>query len=206
MNPSKTLSDRFRLHRTDRIRVDGKEVLSVVELRASVPTSIEIVIEQCRSDVTEALVIESVRAPLAVWRSSPVNLEAMRSSPVSQVTVDARVGAAIEFVVRPERRSVIRLWNAWKLGESHHAWLGNSGIIVDELDNPSGADRRLRLWCSDGYGNPTFDDLVAILTIGPALLTDDDGEHAVLEFGDSDRVIRSHDDPLKAKWRSGEEQ
>lgn len=194
MNPSTTLANRFRTHRTDRIRVDGKEVLSVVELRASLPTSLEVVFEQCRNDLTEALVVESAQAPMSVWRTVPVITYATSAAPAaSEFTIDAHVGAAIEFVIRPDRRSVIRLWNAWELRGVHHAWTGNSGIITEELDAPPGADRRVRLWCSDGFGNPTFDDLVAVVTLGPALQTE----------GDDDRVIRSLDAAPRAKWRSG---
>ena len=41
-----------------------------------------------------------------------------------------------------------------------HAWLGNSGMRVEEV-----APGRYLLRCSDGEGEPTFDDLVAGVTV-----------------------------------------
>ena len=45
MNSARTLADRFRTQRTDRIRVDGVEVLSMTEFSISEDDSVEIVIE-----------------------------------------------------------------------------------------------------------------------------------------------------------------
>ena len=60
MNPARTLADRFRTQRTDRIRVDGIEVVSVAEIRLEQSESVELVIEQCRADVEQAM---NVRSP-----------------------------------------------------------------------------------------------------------------------------------------------
>ena len=49
----------------------------------------------------------------------------------------------------------LRVWNCWEVNGVMHAWLGNAGMRV-ELVSPSA----LILRCSDGDGEPSFDDLV----------------------------------------------
>lgn len=51
----------------------------------------------------------------------------------------------------------LKLWNVWRGGgDVTQAWLGNGAIQVD--GDPS-ADS-FRLLCSDGHGDPNFEDLV----------------------------------------------
>jgi len=53
----------------------------------------------------------------------------------------------------------LRIWNTWVRDGVAHAWLGNAGMRVDD----EGQGRYL-LRCSDGAGEPTFDDLVVAVT------------------------------------------
>jgi hypothetical protein len=53
----------------------------------------------------------------------------------------------------------VTIWNAWRDGMgSTQAWIGNSGMLVEQ-----NADGSTILRCSDGYGEPNFDDLVVSL-------------------------------------------
>lgn len=181
MRQSQTLSYRFRTQRTDRIRVDGDEVVSVVELAFVDDAAIEVVVERCRTDVPEVLFVESNEAQLCVTRTSPVDHAADENGPAHSIIIGADPEVAVECLVTPTNRSVVRLWNGWVIGDTPNAWVGNAGMIVEELSPPKGADRRIRLWCSDGLGNAAFDDLVVVVTVSSNLLEDD---------GDADRVIR----------------
>lgn len=49
----------------------------------------------------------------------------------------------------------LRIWNSWEHNGVAHAWLGNAGMRIEEVE----AGRYL-LHCSDGEGEPEFDDLV----------------------------------------------
>ena len=62
----------------------------------------------------------------------------------------------VEVVYRPHRDgSRISIYNAWiNEDDGVDAWLMNSGMLVEETGN------KLTLRCSDGRGEPTFDDLV----------------------------------------------
>ena len=186
MKQSQTLSYRFRTQRTDRIRVDGEEVVSIVELAFVEDAAIEVVIERCRTDVPEVLFVESNEAQLRVTRTSPVDHVANEAESTHSVIIGADAEVGVEFLVTPTNRSVVRLWNGWIIGDTPNAWVGNAGMIVEELSPPMGADRRIRLWCSDGLGNADFDDLVVVVTIGENLLEED---------GDADRVLRYLEEP-----------
>jgi len=165
VNPSRTLASRFRTQRTDRIRLDETEVLSLFEIHLDPPTIVEIVVEQCRHDVEEGLVLQTNGASL-----TPITADAATTS-----ATFSRVELAADFLLEPieinvaaDTRTLLSVWNFWRWDDADHAWTGNSGIVAEELPVPEGALRRVRLWCSDGLGNPTFDDMVAVVTVGPA--------------------------------------
>lgn len=60
----------------------------------------------------------------------------------------------VELEVVGRRAKSIDIWNAWSFEGVDSAWIGNAGMIVEH----EGAGQVLR--CSDGLGDPTFDDLV----------------------------------------------
>jgi hypothetical protein len=63
----------------------------------------------------------------------------------------------IEVVYRPHRDgSRISMYNAWINEDGGiDAWLMNFGMLLEEAGN------KMTLHCSDGRGEPTFDDLIA---------------------------------------------
>ena len=155
MRQSQTLSYRFRTQRTDRIRVDGEEVVSIVELAFVEDAAIEVVVERCRTDVSEVLFVESNEAELRVTRTSPVDQPPTQAESTHSVIIGADADVAVECLVTPTKRSVVRLWNGWIIGDTPNAWVGNAGMIVEELSPPTGADRRFRCGAAMGWGMPT---------------------------------------------------
>ncbi len=171
MNPSRTLADRFRTQRTERIRVDGNEIHSLVELEVSSGDVIEVVVEQRHAGTPQGLTITS-DGDLEIVEVSPtqpaLDGQASTDLAVDCTELDAVVLRAIAGADDDdEHRHRVRLWNTWSIDGGTQAWTGNAGIVVEDLELPESADRRLRAWCSDGLGNATFDDLVVVLTIGP---------------------------------------
>lgn len=181
MNSARTLADRFRTQRTDKIRVDGVEVVSMTELSIAHDEVVEVMVESSRHDVEQSLHIRARKADLEVLDHAAIEDDAYEldhSIQSSNLTVVANQQRRIEFAVAlPELGDTdidltdqkpvrLQMWNSWLLGAAEHAWTGNSGIVVEELDPPAGAKSRMRLWCSDGLGDPQFDDLVILLTIG----------------------------------------
>lgn len=169
MNSARTLSDRFRTQRTDRIRVDGVEVLSLVELDVDVDEIVEVLIESARSDVNQALNLRSSDGGLVELSHQPTpadDFDHDEGLGYELVTVLASHEQRIEVASAGLSPRSLQLWNSWLMGDAPHSWTGNSGIVTEELDVPPGATSRVRLWCSDGLGDPQFDDLVAIVTVG----------------------------------------
>ncbi|MFT7474614.1 MAG: hypothetical protein ACI81L_001539 [Verrucomicrobiales bacterium] len=193
MNSARTLADRFRSQRTDRIRVDGIEVLSMTEIIVDPGSPVEVVVEEFRDDVEQSLQLRAKKAELVVVELASANssstlpmgtadgvtLVADRRRRLELAIADSEMvidldrdldgnEAIIETaeLVLPKRPTILQVWNSWLIGGAKHAWTGNSGIVVEELNVPSEATARFRLWCSDGLGDPQFDDLVVVVTIG----------------------------------------
>jgi len=61
-------------------------------------------------------------------------------------------------VVGRRARSV-DIWNSWSFDGVDSAWLGNAGMLIGS----DGATHTVR--CSDGLGEPTFDDLVVKISV-----------------------------------------
>lgn len=170
MNSARTLADRFRTQRTDRIRVDGVEVLSMIEVDLAPDEVVELVIEQARDDVAQALNARPRRGELMALPDDMASNDGFDHDEglgYDQVTLLASRGRRAELVGSDPRRQTIQIWNSWSMADANHCWIGNSGIVLENLDAPMGATQRMRLWCSDGLGDPQFDDLVAVLTVGP---------------------------------------
>jgi len=56
----------------------------------------------------------------------------------------------------------LKLWNEWRDKNGvEHAWIGNAGIVISRDED------ELLLKCSDGIGEPTFDDFVVRIRIVP---------------------------------------
>jgi hypothetical protein len=57
----------------------------------------------------------------------------------------------------------VRVWNVWRdEAGTMQAWIGDAGMVVDEEGSGT-----VTLRCSDGYDEPSFDDLRVKLTLSP---------------------------------------
>ncbi len=156
MSTSASFAERFRSQRTDRIRVDEHEVLSLVEFRVSNPLIVELAVEERRDDHQVFVISCSDDDVIGLDTASVLGGEAR---------IDIDCADVVELhVLPPVGGTTLRLWNAWDLVGVEQAWTGNSGIIAEELETPENARARMRFWCSDGLGDPSFDDLVMVMT------------------------------------------
>jgi hypothetical protein len=73
---------------------------------------------------------------------------------VWQDTAPAEVRVGIRWKSKGARG--LRVWNAWRIGDVTQAWLGNAGMRVRVGD-----DGVFEFRCSDGEGEPDFNDLIA---------------------------------------------
>ena len=165
MSPPVTLARRFRSQRTDRIRLVGDEVFSKVEFMIEGPSVIEIAFESCRADCAEGLALYSPAAPLTVT-GTDLHVPAPSWQETSLLSLVLPPESIVQLACDAPREVPVTIWNIWMHEGTEHAWTGNSGIMIERFDPPSGAEAQRRLWCSDGLGDPSFDDLVAVVTLG----------------------------------------
>lgn len=64
-----------------------------------------------------------------------------------------------ELDVVGRRAKSLDIWNSWSFEGVDSSWLGNAGILVES----SATGHLLR--CSDGLGDPSFDDLVVRIEV-----------------------------------------
>ncbi len=133
----------------------------MTEVELSKDSVLEVLVEDSRPDIEQSFRILS--------KSGNIEVAGAGFAPSESILVLAETYPAFEvqFCDDDDGTGVLQVWNSWILGDGEHAWIGNSGIVVETLPVPEGASDRIRLWCSDGLGDPDFDDLVLLLTTGP---------------------------------------
>lgn len=64
-----------------------------------------------------------------------------------------------ELEVVGKRARLVDIWNGWSFEGVESAWLGNGALMVEDNNDV------VRFRCSDGIGEPSFDDLVVDVRI-----------------------------------------
>lgn len=144
MAPRLNLSEIFEQSESDAIDWRGRTVRAVVRLPVSDGTKVRLRRLDSSRERAQALKLGLNAGTLEV------NGKAAQSLAVWSHTAPLDV----ELIVRGRRATSIDLWNAWSLDGVENAWLGNSGIVVQ--DHAGGHT----LQCSDGVGDPEFSDLI----------------------------------------------
>lgn len=143
-----TFTDLFEQTRSDVIDWQGHPVRPVLRFPVSTGSVVRVrrlgsspMRAQAIKLATDAgqIAVNGVNATsIALWtHTAPVDVELRIDGPATSLDV----------------------WNAWSLDGVANAWLGNSGIIVEEHANGH------TLQCSDGVGEPDFSDLVVWIGI-----------------------------------------
>ncbi len=101
--------------------------------------------------------------PQALRLAAAVDLEVNGHRAPEMVLWTATAPAATDVIVHAIDPTVIYVWNMWIVDGIEHAWLGESGMLVDT--DLTGAEPVVRLWCRDAPGSDAFDDLVVALTL-----------------------------------------
>ncbi len=134
-----------------RTKWQGSTVHSV--LKVDVSAGDRIVVERVRSSRVRAQALK-----LAVDRGD------LRANGIAVPVVSIWSHTAperVEIQVVGRRAKSIDIWNAWSYEGVDSSWIGNAAMLVER----EGRGQLLR--CSDGLGDPTFDDLVVRLEVIP---------------------------------------
>lgn len=78
-------------------------------------------------------------------------------SPIAIWTHTSPERVTLQVVGRRARS--IDIWNSWSFDGVDSSWLGSAGMVIESTDN------KHTLRCSDGLGEPTFDDLIVEIVV-----------------------------------------
>jgi hypothetical protein len=148
------LAQRFQAAQGAPIEVDGQTAQMIYEPPPSEPARLEIELETSSSHVQgvrikarggEVVINDQALDDVVLWTDT--------APPVTTADVRAKGSKPVS----------VRMWNVWRNeGGTMQAWIGDAGIVVE--DDGSGT---ALLRCSDGYDEPSFDDLIVRLRLGP---------------------------------------
>jgi len=144
-----SLAEAFRSGNGRKTKWQGKQVHSLFQLNVKDGDSLLVTRVSASPLRAQALKLATdkgglrangvVVSPMAIWtHTSPEQL-------------------SIQVVGRKIRS--LDIWNGWSFDGVDSSWLGNAGMIIESW----GDVHTLR--CSDGIGEPTFDDLVMTVTV-----------------------------------------
>ncbi len=147
------LSDLFQASSGAPIEWEGQRVQMMYEMHPAGTEELEITFEQPSPARPQALRLRARGAVLEINGSRLDDVVLWSDSAPESVIV--RV-VPDKFSKAPMN---LRLWNAWRdPAGTMQAWIGNAGMRVEQRDDGSTVLR-----CSDGFDEPTFNDLVAVL-------------------------------------------
>lgn len=143
------LSDQFAEQRSNIIQLDGSPTYGLFEFD-EIPLHMELTFIAAKTSPVQGIRLRMTGGNLEVNGEQSSEVVLWEDTAPKVVNVDVRADDRA-------RNTTLKLWNVWRGGmDVTQAWLGNAAIQVD--GDPSSGSFRFR--CSDGQGEPNFDDLV----------------------------------------------
>lgn len=150
--PALRLGERFRAARRGVVLVDDERVRAHFALPVPAGSTLRVHRRMANAARPQGL---RLRAPVdltvAGTRARDLALWSTTAPDVVEVGVDAVEDCTID------------LWNTWRTDGIAHAWIGHAGMLVET--DQTGEHPAVVLWCSDGVGRVSFDDLVVAVEI-----------------------------------------
>jgi hypothetical protein len=151
-----SLGELFRRSRGAPIDYQGWKVYAIFERQIGSQQIIHVRLESSR-ERPQGVCIKIVKGTLLV------NAQQLNEAVIWTDTAPP----SVRIVCQPEGKATLKIWNTWKDDAGIvHAWIGNGGMLVDS------SPERVRLRCSDGIGEVSFDDLAVWLRFESHASTD----------------------------------
>lgn len=144
-----SLAAAFRTGNNRKVKWQGKVVFSIVQLQAKEGDTIEV--ERVSASTTRAQALK-IAVDKGNLRANGVLV------PEAAIWTHTSPELATLDIVGRKARSV-DIWNSWSFDGVDSSWLGSAGMLVETDGNEH------TLHCSDGLGDPTFDDLIVRVVI-----------------------------------------
>jgi hypothetical protein len=147
------LSDLFQESSGAPIDWEGQSIHMLYELQPEADQEVQIRFEQPSPARPQALRLRA--------RGGLMEVNGSRLDDVVLWSDSAPESLNVRFVKTKSKGPIsVRVWNAWRdPAGTMQAWIGNAGMLVERGD-----DHATVLRCSDGFDEPSFTDLVAVLT------------------------------------------
>ncbi|GLW90303.1 hypothetical protein [Actinokineospora globicatena] len=151
----KKLGELFAESQGEPLEVDGQLVHMAYELPDPADgDTVRVAFQGAVGDYRQGLVVSVRSGALEVGGQSYPEIVLWTDTAPPEVSLTVRRGKGS----KPFR---VMMWNTWVDGMGiEQAWVGNSGIVTD-ADGPTAVLR-----CSNGYGDPSFTDLVVAVSRG----------------------------------------
>lgn len=147
------LSELFAEQQTNVIDWDGTEIYGLFEF-AEIPSSVRLTFASAADTPVQGVHMRMRGGILEANGREGEDIVLWRDTAPASVSVKVRHGG--------RGKASLKLWNVWRGGRDvTQAWLGNAALQVE--GDPAGNSFRLR--CSDGQGEPNFDDLIVDVEI-----------------------------------------
>ncbi|EMN1927886.1 hypothetical protein RVV18_002285 [Burkholderia ambifaria] len=148
-----SLAQRFQEARAPEIEVDGREIYSLYEIDMSTgETVLSLNFVSNKKSTIQGIKIKASNC------SVEVNNEILTDFLIWADHSPKHI--PLNVTLKKGRKATLKVWNIWKHDDVSHAWIGNAGMLVER------ADRHIEFHCSDGIGDPDFEDLVFTIEVG----------------------------------------
>jgi hypothetical protein len=148
-----SLAQRFQEARAPKIEVDGREIYGLYEIDVSSgETALSLDFVAIKKSTIQGINIKAVNCDVEINNQILTDFVIWADHSPNHIPLNVRVGKS--------GKATLKVWNVWKYDDVVHAWIGNAGMLVKKND------RHIAFHCSDGMGDPNFEDLVFTIEIG----------------------------------------
>ncbi|MFT9774602.1 hypothetical protein ACMZ29_18360, partial [Brevibacterium casei] len=140
-----SLAQRFQEARAPKIEVDGREIYSLYEIDVSSgDTLLSFDFVSSKKSSNQGIKIKALNCNVEVNNQILTDFFIWLDHSPNHIPMNVRIGKG--------GKATLKVWNVWKYDDVVHAWIGNAGMLVKK------DDRHIAFHCSDGVGDPDFED------------------------------------------------
>ncbi|MGY6241783.1 hypothetical protein [Burkholderia ambifaria] len=148
-----SLAQRFQESKAPKIEVDGREIYSLYEIDVSSgDTVLSFDFVSSKKSSIQGVKIRASNCNVEVNNQILTDFFIWLDRDPNHIPLNVRIGKG--------GKAILKVWNVWKYDDVVHAWIGNAAMLVKR------ADRHIAFHCSDGIGDPDFEDLVFTIEVG----------------------------------------
>ncbi|HDM8034406.1 TPA: hypothetical protein P0E06_001809 [Vibrio fluvialis clinical-1] len=139
----KTLAEQFQASMGQPVRVGDKDVLPIFTELITNKTLINLRWIETNSSVKQGVQIKLDKGSMDINGEKLSNVVLWEDTSPTEVSL----------LCTPKKSSKLKIWNVWEIDGVVQAWVGNSGMHIENEDS------KTVLNCSDGLGDSSFNNV-----------------------------------------------